>query len=94
MYRRALADSSASGENRTLDRDAGLVNGRMARVAGVEEDRVQIELKDGATIAHGEGHPSLRFLDHAWATTIHSFQGRAWDLTDPTHDPAQSLAVS
>ena len=61
------------------DRDAGLVNGQMARVAGVEEDQVRFELEDGGTIALGEGHPSLRFLDHAWATTIHSFQGRTVD---------------
>ena len=61
------------------DRDAGLVNGQMARVAGVEEDLVRFELEDGGTIALGEGHPSLRFLDHAWATTIHSFQGRTVD---------------
>ena len=35
------------------DRDAGLVNGQMARVAGVEEDRVRFELEDGATISLG-----------------------------------------
>ena len=61
------------------DRDAGLVNGQMARVAGIEEDQVRFELEDGGTITLGEGHPSLRFLDHAWATTIHSFQGRTVD---------------
>ena len=61
------------------DRDAGLVNGQMARVAGIEEDRVRFELEDGGTITLGEGHPSLRFLDHAWATTIHSLQGRTVD---------------
>ncbi|MDE0372360.1 MAG: ATP-binding domain-containing protein [Rhodospirillales bacterium] len=61
------------------DRDAGLVNGQMARVACIEEDRVRFELEDGGTITLGEGHPSLRFLDHAWATTIHSFQGRTVD---------------
>ena len=61
------------------DRDAGRVNGQMARVAGIEEDEVRFELEDGGTITLGEGHPSLRFLDHAWATTIHSFQGRTVD---------------
>ena len=61
------------------DRDADLAYGQMARVAGVEENQVQFELEDGGTIALGEGHPSLRFLDHAWATTIHSFQGRTVD---------------
>ena len=61
------------------DRNAGLVNGQAARVAGIEEDRVRFELEDGDTITLGEGHPSLRFLDHAWATTIHSFQGKTVD---------------
>ncbi len=61
------------------DRDAGLVNGQMARVAGIEEDEVRFELEDGGTIRLGEGHPILRFLDHAWATTIHSSQGRTVD---------------
>ena len=27
----------------------------------------------------GEGDPQLRFLDHAWASTIHAFQGRTVD---------------
>ena len=61
------------------NRDARLVNGQMALVAGIEEDKVRFELEDGGTIALGEGHPSLRFLVHAWVTTIHSFQGRTVD---------------
>ena len=51
----------------------------MARVAGIEEDRVRFELEDGGMIAMGEGDPQLRFLDHAWASTIHAFQGRTVD---------------
>ena len=35
------------------DRDAGLVSGQMARVAGIEEDRVRFELEDGGSITLG-----------------------------------------
>ena len=61
------------------DKRTGLVNGQMARVTGIEEDAVRFELEDGATITMGEGDPQLRFLDHAWASTIHAFQGRTVD---------------
>ena len=61
------------------DKRTGLVNGQMARVAGIEEDAVRFELEDGDTITLGEGDPQLRFLDHAWASTIHAFQGRTVD---------------
>ncbi len=47
------------------DWDAGLLNGQMDRLAGIEEDAIRFELEDGATITLGEGHASLRFLDHA-----------------------------
>ena len=68
------------GDNVTeIDRDAGLVNGQIARVAGIEEDAVRFELEDVGTITLGVGHPSMRFLDHACATTIHSFRGRTVD---------------
>ena len=61
------------------DKRTGLVNGQMAHVAGIEEDRVRFEVEDGGTIAMREGDPQLRFLDHAWAPTIHAFQGRTVD---------------
>ena len=57
----------------------GWSTGRWPASQGIEEDQVRFELEDGGTITLGEGHPSLRFLDHAWATTIHSFQGRTVD---------------
>ena len=41
------------------DRDAGLVNGQMPRVAGIEEDEVRFELEDGPTITLGEGQQRL-----------------------------------
>ncbi len=61
------------------DKRTGLVNGQIARVAGIEEDAVRFELEDGDTITLGEGDPQLRFVDHAWASTIHAFQGGTVD---------------
>ena len=76
------------------DKRTGLVNGQMARVAGIEEDRGRFELEDGGTITLGEGHPSLRFLDHAWATTIHSFQGRTVDTIITATDSGNRALVN
>ena len=53
----------------------------MTGVAGIEENRVRFELKDGATIALAEDDPQLRFSDHAWESTVHAFQERAVDTS-------------
>lgn len=83
------------------DKRTGLVNGQIARLAGIEEDRVRFELEDGGTITLGEGDPQLRFLDHAWASTIHAFQGRtvntviaAMESRNPTLVNQKSLYVA
>ena len=36
-------------------------------------------LEDGKTLELGKGDPQLRHLDHAWASTVHAFQGRTVD---------------
>ena len=36
-------------------------------------------LEDGKTLELGRGDPHLRHLDHAWASTVHAFQGRTVD---------------
>ena len=36
-------------------------------------------LEDGKTLVLGTGDPQLRHLDHAWASTVHAFQGRTVD---------------
>ena len=36
-------------------------------------------LEDGKTLELGRGDPQLRHLDHAWASTVHAFQGRTVD---------------
>ena len=61
------------------DAGLGLVNSRTAEVAVVKGDRVTFRLEDGKTLELGRGDPQLRHLDHAWASTVHAFQGRTVD---------------
>ncbi|MDE0230374.1 MAG: relaxase domain-containing protein [Spirochaetaceae bacterium] len=61
------------------DKALGLVNSRTAEIVGVEDGRVSFRLEDGGTLELGKGDPQLRHLDHAWASTVHAFQGRTVD---------------
>ncbi len=36
-------------------------------------------LGDGRTLEFGKSDPQMRHLDHAWASTVHAFQGRTVD---------------
>ena len=57
----------------------GLVNSRTAEVVEVRDGRVTFRLEDGKNLELGRGDPQLRHLDHAWASTVHAFQGRTVD---------------
>ena len=61
------------------DADLGLVNSGAADVAGVRNGRVTFRLEDGGKLTLTPGDPQLRHLDHAWASTVHAFQGRTVD---------------
>ena len=61
------------------DKALGLVNSRTAEIAGVEDGKVSFRLEDGGTLELGKGDPQLRHIDHAWASTVHAFQGRTVD---------------
>ena len=61
------------------DADLGLVNSGAADVAGVRNGRVTFTLEDGGKLTLTPGDPQLRHLDHAWASTVHAFQGRTVD---------------
>ena len=61
------------------DAGLGLVNSRTAEVLTVANGRVTFRLEDGKTLELGKGDPQLRHLDHAWASTVHAFQGRTVD---------------
>ena len=57
----------------------GLVNSRTAEVSEVGKGRVNLRLEEGRNLELGRNDPQLRHLDHAWASTVHAFQGRTVD---------------
>ena len=61
------------------DDGLGVVNSRTAEVLGVRNGRVAFRLEDGRRLELGRGDSQLRHLDHAWASTVHAFQGRTVD---------------
>ena len=81
VYRREGIEFRAGDRVRWTRNDdgLGLVNSRTAEVAAVKDGRVTFRLEDGRTLELGGGDPQLRHLDHAWASTVHAFQGRTVD---------------
>ena len=61
------------------DKGLGLVNSRAAEVVSTSGDRVSFRLEDGRELDMGKNDTQLRHLDHAWASTVHAFQGRTVD---------------
>ena len=61
------------------DMGSGLVNSRTAEVLSAGDGRVSFRLEDGRRLGMTSGDPQLRHLDHAWASTVHAFQGRTVD---------------
>ena len=81
VYRAEEVELRAGDRIRWTRNDAGLglVNSRTAEVVAVRDGRVTFKLEDGKTLQLGKGDPQLRHLDHAWASTVHAFQGRTVD---------------
>ena len=81
VYRAETIELRAGDRIRWTRNDAGLklVNSGSAEVTGVRDGRVSFRLEDGRTIELGGADPRLRHLDHAWASTVHAFQGRTVD---------------
>ena len=81
VYRVEETELRAGDRIRWTRNDAGLglVNSRTAEVLGVANGRVTFRLEDGKTLELARGDPQLRHLDHAWASTVHAFQGRTVD---------------
>ena len=61
------------------DKGLGLVNSRTAEVVSASGDHVSFRLEDGRQLDMGKNDMQLRHLDHAWASTVHAFQGRTVD---------------
>ncbi len=81
VYRAEDIELRAGDRIRWTRNDAGLglVNSRTAEVLRIANGRVTFRLEDGKTLELGRGDPHLRHLDHAWASTVHAFQGRTVD---------------
>ena len=81
VYRREDIDLRAGDRIRWTrnDEGLGLVNRLNAEVLSVTNGRVTFQLEDGKKLELGRGDPQLRHLDHAWASTVHAFQGRTVD---------------
>ncbi len=80
-YRAETIELRAGDRIRWTRNDAGLklVNSATAEVAGVRNGRVTFGLEDGRNLTLTRGDPQFRHLDHAWASTVHAFQGRTVD---------------
>ena len=81
VYRAEDIELRAGDRIRWTRNDArlGLVNSRTAEVVSVGKDRVAFRLEGGRRLELGRADPQLRHLDHAWASTVHAFQGRTVD---------------
>ena len=81
VFRSELMELRAGDRIRWTRNDAthGLVNSHRAEVTAVQGDRVSFLLEDGRKLELGRDQPQLRHLDHAWASTVHAFQGRTVD---------------
>ncbi len=81
LYRSETIELRAGDRIRWTRNDANLkvVNSGVAEVTSVRNGRVSFRLEDGRRLDLGEGDAQLRHLDHAWASTVHAFQGRTVD---------------
>ena len=81
VYRTEAIELRAGDRIRWTRNDAGLgvVNSGVAEVTAVRKGRVSFRLEDGRRLDLGKGDAQLRHLDHAWASTVHAFQGRTVD---------------
>ena len=81
VYRAEDIELRADDRIRWTRNDAGLglVNSRTAEVLSVANGRVAFQLEDGKKLELGRNDPQVRHLDHAWASTVHAFQGRTVD---------------
>lgn len=62
------------------DEGLGLINSATADVESIDKQgRVTLVKEDGDRLTLERDAPALRFIDHAWASTVHAFQGRTVD---------------
>ncbi len=85
------------------DPRSGLVNGEFATVESMDRQGVNFRLENGSLTRLGHYDPQMRHLNHAFASTVHAFQGRTVDriiaampAQNPnlTNQPAFYVAIS
>ena len=81
VYRREDIELRAGDRIRWTRNDTGLglVNSGAAEVAAVRDGRVTFRLEDGRMLDLSPGDPQLCHVDRAWASTVHTCQGRTVD---------------
>ena len=81
VYRREDIELRAGDRVRWTRNDAGLglINSQTAEVAAVASGKVTFRLGDGRMLDLTPGDPQLQYIDRAWASTVHAFQGRTVD---------------
>ncbi len=62
------------------DENHGLINSGMAEITHIDKQgNVTLIKEDGNKLTLEGDAPALKFIDHAWASTVHAFQGRTVD---------------
>jgi ATP-dependent exoDNAse (exonuclease V) alpha subunit len=62
------------------DESLGLINSGMAEITDIDKQgNVSMIKEDGSKLTLEGDAPALRFIDHAWTSTVHAFQGRTVD---------------
>ncbi len=81
VYRSEEMELRAGDRVRWTRNDPGseLVNGEAAEVDSIGKEGVRFRLENGKEAGLDENDPQLRHMDRAWASTVHSFQGRTVD---------------
>ena len=81
VYRSEEMELRAGDRVRWTRNDPGseLVNGETAEVKFIEKEGIRFRLENGKEAGLDEDDPQLRHMDRAWASTVHSFQGRTVD---------------
>ncbi len=62
------------------DESLGLINSAMAEVTDIDKQgNVTLHKEDGSKLTLEGDAQALKFIEHAWASTVHAFQGRTVD---------------
>ena len=71
------------------DESQRVLSSDVARIDQIDDERVQFTTEQGERVTLALDDPQLRYLDHAWTSTLHTMQGRTVDrviaLSEASH---------